>query len=487
MQQNSPNKKGFGHRACTVVLCAGKSSRMNTTRSKMLLPLLGKPMCFWMLDTALAMQTDPVVAVVSNRPDGVADAVTQRYGPRVLLARQAQPRGTGDALRSGLAVAGSRYDTVLVLYGDTPLLRTETLTELLSAPRRPGTSIAMLTTRCADPTGYGRIVRNGSGHVTRIVEDKEASREEKTIDEVNVGVYAFAGDFVRQTLPKLSPRQAGGEYYLTDLVALAVSNSGAASPIADLPADKKETAGVNDQIQLAAAHHVLRERILHGWMRKGVACPDPNHVAVDDGCVLAPDVVLEQGVQLRGRCHIAARCVIGTGCILTDCALAEGVRVEPYCVCEGVRIEKNARIGPFARIRPRTVVGQDAKIGNFVEVKNAHLRPGVKAGHLAYIGDAAVGAESNIGAGVVVCNYDGVTKHATSIGARAFIGSNSTLIAPVSVGDQTYVAAGTTVTHDVPRDSLAVGRARLCTKEKAGSALRQRLQHRAASKNAEDR
>lgn len=459
---------------------------MNTARSKMLLPLLGKPMCFWMLDTALAMQTGPVVTVVSNRPDGVADAVTRHYGSRVLLARQQQPKGTGDALRSGLAIAGSGYDTVLVLYGDTPLLRADTLTELLGSLQRPKTSIAMLTTRCADPTGYGRIVRNGSGCVTRIVEDKEASRAEKAVDEINVGVYAFAGDFVRQALPKLSPCQANGEYYLTDLVDLAASNSGGTNPIADLHVNEKETAGVNDQIQLASAHHVLRERILHGWMRRGVICPDPDHVSIDDGCMLTPDVVLEQGVQLRGRCRIAAGCVIGTGCVLKDCTLGEGVRMEPYCVCEGARIEKGACIGPFARIRPQTVVGQDAKVGNFVEVKNAQLQSGVKAGHLAYIGDAVVGRASNIGAGVVVCNYDGVTKHATTIGAGAFIGSNSTLIAPVTVGDHTYVAAGTAVTHDVPPDSLAVGRARLCTKEKAGAALRQRLQHRAASKKPED-
>ncbi|MEM7402703.1 MAG: bifunctional UDP-N-acetylglucosamine diphosphorylase/glucosamine-1-phosphate N-acetyltransferase GlmU [Myxococcota bacterium] len=462
---------------CSVVLCAGNSTRMHSAHSKMVHPLCGQPICFWVLDTALAANQGPVVAVVQRADDPVAMRVAQHYGSRVQLVYQQQPQGTGDAVRVAMQQIDSSCQQLLVLYGDTPLLRGETLQRLVAAQQQTQALVTMLTSHCDNPTGYGRIVRNEQGSVVAIVEERQANAQQKQLQEINPGVYLFAYDFLASALPRLALRESVQEYQLTDCIAAAQLQSAQhAKAVADVPVATQEILGINNRRQLAMVQEILRQRIVQHWMNQGVSCVDPQRTYIDADCVLQHDVLLEPGVMLRGCCYLHEGVHVSAGCILTDCVVEQGVCLLPYSVCDGMHAQAGARIGPFARVRPDTVVGPQARVGNFVEVKAATLRQGVKVNHLAYVGNAHVGQNSNVGAGAVVCNYDGVAKHHTHVDSQVFVGSNSTLVAPVRVGQGAYVAAGSVVTQDVAANALAIARGKQYTKQQAALALRERLQ-----------
>jgi bifunctional UDP-N-acetylglucosamine pyrophosphorylase/glucosamine-1-phosphate N-acetyltransferase len=406
-------------------------------------------MLAYALDAArAATDADPLV-VVSPATMQIREA----FAGQASFAVQDEPRGTADALRVALAGLADDVDEVLVIGGDTPFLRSETLAALLAERRARGAGLALLTTRMAEPNGYGRIVRDGDGHVTRIVEEKDATDDERAIDEVNAGVYAVETAWARRRLGDVTPSEASGELYLTELVRMSVEDG---AGVADLDAASAETAGINDRVQLAAATAVMRQRILEVHMRAGVTMVDPATTYVDATVTIAPDVTIEPGVILAGRTSIGAGTVIGAASQIVDSTIGERCRVWAS-VLEGAELEDDVQVGPFAHLRPGAHIGSRSRIGNFAEVKHSSLAEGVQQHHFSYVGDADVGAGVNVGAGTVTANYDGKRKHRTVIGKGAFIGSGSMLVAPVEIGAGAMTAAGSVVTHDVPPGKVAVG------------------------------
>jgi bifunctional UDP-N-acetylglucosamine pyrophosphorylase / glucosamine-1-phosphate N-acetyltransferase len=406
-------------------------------------------MLAYALDAArAATDADPLV-VVSPATMQIRDA----FDGQASFAVQDEPRGTADALRVALAGLADDVDEVLVIGGDTPFLRSETLAALLAERRARGAGLALLTTRMAEPNGYGRIVRDGEGRVTRIVEEKDATTDERAIDEVNAGVYAVATAWARRRLGDVSPSSASGELYLTELVRLSVEDG---TGVADLDAASGEAAGINDRVQLAAATAVMRQRILETHMRAGVTMVDPATTYVDATVTIAPDVTIEPGVILGGRTSIGAGTVIGAASQIVDSTIGERCRVWAS-VLEGAELEDDVQVGPFAHLRSGAHIGRGSRIGNFAEVKQSNLAEGVQQHHFSYVGDTDLGAGVNVGAGTVTANYDGKRKHRTVIGKGAFIGSGSMLVAPVEIGAGAMTAAGSVVTHDVPPGKVAVG------------------------------
>jgi bifunctional UDP-N-acetylglucosamine pyrophosphorylase/glucosamine-1-phosphate N-acetyltransferase len=348
---------------------------------------------------------------------------------------------------------------VLLLYADVPLLRPATVEALLAAHRRTRAAATVLTFRPADPTGYGRIIRTqkGRGRLRAIVEERDATATQRRVREVNSGIYCFEPSWLWPILDRLAPDNDQGEYYLTDVIG-HLGRQG--RRVETLPiADPVEVAGVNDRRQLAALEQVARSRILERLMLDGVTIHDPASTYVDADVTVGRDSTLYPGTRLEGRTEIGEGCVIGTGCQLRDMILGDRVTLRPYCVAEGSRIEPDTTLGPFARLRAGTLVESGAEVGNFIELKKATIGRGAKAHHVGYIGDATVGPAANIGAGTVTVNYDGVRKHQTRIGARAFVGTNTSLVAPLTIGDDAFVAAGSVITRDVPPGALALERA----------------------------
>ncbi len=441
---------------------------MKSALPKVLHPLLGAPMLHHVVRGALEAGIDEVVVVVGHGAERVEASLAAAFGPRVKTALQAVRRGTGDAAARGLEAVSPGAGVAVVLYGDTPLLLAEDVAALLEAGRA-GAPLAMLTTTIDEPRGYGRILRDTAGAVVGVREEKDCSPEERAIREVNPGVYAFELGFLREALPALKPNNQQGEYYLTDAVALAAARGRVASRAADL----RTLLGVNDRSQLAEAERILLARLLDGWRKKGVTVRDGARI--EAGVELGADVTVEAGAVLRGATRVGAGAHVDVGCVLTDAQIEEGAVLKPYSVVTQSKVGRGAQIGPFAHLRPGSAVGDEAHVGNFVETKNTTLGRGAKANHLAYLGDGDVGEGANIGAGTIFCNYDGFKKHRTTIGARAFIGSDSQLVAPVRVGEGAYVGTGTTVTEDVPDDALAIGRARQQNKAGYAAKLRDRL------------
>jgi bifunctional UDP-N-acetylglucosamine pyrophosphorylase/glucosamine-1-phosphate N-acetyltransferase len=454
-------------RSVALILAAGEGTRMKSALPKVLHPLLGAPMLHHVVRCALEAGVDQAVVVVGHGAERVEASLAAAFGPRVTTALQPVRRGTGDAAARGLEAAGAGSGTAVVLYGDTPLLLTEDVAALLAAGR--DAPLAMLTTRLAEPRGYGRILRDAGGAVVGVREEKDCSPEERAITEVNPGVYAFDLDFLREALPALKPNNQQGEYYLTDTVALAAARG----RIASREADQSALLGVNDRTQLAEAERILLARLCERWRKAGVTIRDG--VRLDATVELEPDVTLEAGAVLRGATRVGAGAHVDVGCVLTDAEIGPGALLKPYSVVTQSKVGKGAQIGPFAHLRPGSAIGEEAHVGNFVETKNTTLGRGAKANHLAYLGDGDVGEGANVGAGTIFCNYDGFRKHRTTIGAGAFIGSDSQLVAPVTVGEGAYVGTGTTVTEDVPADALAIGRARQQNKAGYASRLRARL------------
>lgn len=439
-----------------VVLAAGAGTRMKSAKQKTLHEIGGRSLLSHALHAAAGINPQHIVAVVGHQRDQVSPAVdvaAAELDREVLQAVQAEQNGTGHAVQCGLQPIPDFEGTVIVTNGDVPLLTAETLRSLLDAHTTSPTAVTVLTMRLADPTGYGRIVRDADGEVTAIVEQKDASEEERALDEVNSGVFAFDAVILRDALTRLDSNNAQGELYLTDVLGIA---RGAGHPVrAHVAADPRELAGVNDRVQLAEAGRELNRRTVEAAMRGGATVVDPDSTFIGVNVTVGRDVTIHPGTQLWGATSIGDDAVIGPDTTLTDMTVGRGASV---IRTHGERsaIGENATVGPFTYIRPGTVLGEGGKLGGFVEAKNARIGRGSKVPHLTYIGDATVGEESNIGASSVFVNYDGVTKHHTTIGSHVRTGSDTMFIAPVTVGDGAYSGAGTVIREDVPPGALAV-------------------------------
>ncbi len=437
-----------------LILAAGKGTRMRSDLAKVLHPLLGRPLLWYPLEACRKAGVERLVVVVGHQ----AEAVRRAAGaPDVAFALQAEQNGTGHAVLCARQSLADYRGTALILCGDVPLIRPETLRRLVEAHRSAGALVTVLTMELPDPTGYGRIVRDGDGRLVRIVEEADASDEERAICEVNSGTYAVELPWLWGVLERLRPDNRQAEIYLTDAVEAAVGEDRA---LALQVADPAEVMGVNSRVHLAQAAAVLRDRINRAWMEAGVTLEDPASTWIEPGVELEPDVTIGPGVRLTGRTRVASGARIDTGCVLADTVVGPGCHLKPYCVATEARLEAGAQAGPFAHLRPGAVVGPEARVGNFVEMKKAVLGRGSKANHLTYLGDATVGEGVNIGAGTITCNYDGKNKHPTVIRDGAFIGSNTSLVAPVTVGAGATVGAGSTITKDVPDNALGVARGR---------------------------
>lgn len=432
-----------------VVLAAGEGKRMRSRQPKVLHALCGRPLLGYALRSARALADRIVVVVPPDSP-----AVAAAAGPDVQVVEQRERLGTGHAVLQARGACGE--DTILVLPGDVPLLSLETLERLVHHHRATRAAVTVLTAVVTDPAGYGRVLRQG-GRVKRIVEDRDATDDEKRITEINTSVYCFAASPLWSALEELRPDNDQGEYYLTDVVGILARRGGRVEAVT--VAEPTEALGVNDRRQLAALAAIQRRRILDRLMADGVTIIDPATTYVDDTVIVGPDTVLYPGVVLEQSTAIGAESIVGTGCQVRGCRLGDRVRLKPYCVLTDSEVDDGAELGPFCHLRPGARIGAAAQIGNFVEVKQSRIGRGSKAHHLAYIGDATVGERVNIGAGAITCNYDGVAKHPTVIGDGAFVGTNSSLVAPLTIGEGAHIGAGSVITKDVPPGALAVERA----------------------------
>ncbi|WP_189050325.1 bifunctional UDP-N-acetylglucosamine diphosphorylase/glucosamine-1-phosphate N-acetyltransferase GlmU [Aliidongia dinghuensis] len=444
------------NRLAVVVLAAGKGTRMKSALPKVMHEIAGRPMLRHVLDTCAGLDPDRMVVVAGpDMPSVEAAAVPHA------IAHQLEQRGTGHAVGCARAALGEApFDAVLVVYGDTPLITVETLARMVEERERTGAAVVVLGMRVAPPNAYGRLVLDGSGDLDAIVEAVEASPGILALDLCNSGVMVIDGAALFGLVDRVRDDNSKGEFYLTDIVGIA-RGDGRRARVVEAPAD--ELVGVNSRADLAAAEAILQQRLRAAAMANGATLVDPASVFLAADTVLGRDVVI--GPQV----------VFGPGVTVGD-----RVQIKPFCHIEGARIGAGAIIGPFARLRPGTVLADDVHIGNFVELKNAEMGPGAKANHLTYLGDATIGGGSNIGAGTITVNYDGFGKYRTEIGARAFIGSNSSLVAPIKIGDGAMTAAGSVVTHDVEADAIAIGRARQVDKPGRAAEFRalQRAKHK---------
>jgi bifunctional UDP-N-acetylglucosamine pyrophosphorylase/glucosamine-1-phosphate N-acetyltransferase len=443
-----------------VVLAAGQGKRMNSSLPKVLHPLAGKPLVRHVIDTARALNPRRIVLVYGHGGEAVREALA---APDLSFARQEPQRGTGHAVMQALpALAGQDDDALtLVLYGDVPLTRSASLARLIEAAH--GGALAILTVTLDDATGYGRIVRSQAGDIARIVEHKDADSATRAIREVNTGIMAIPGRRLAGWLGRLSDDNAQGEYYLTDIVAMAV---GEGVPVkAAQPAAVWETLGVNNKVQLAELERVHQRNIALGLLETGVTLADPARIDVRGLLSAGRDVAIDVGCVFEGDVVLGNEVSIGPNCVLRNVRVRAGTRIEAFSHLEDAEVGAHCRIGPFARLRPGAQLGEHVHIGNFVEVKKSVFGAGSKANHLAYVGDSEVGAKVNIGAGTITCNYDGANKSKTVIGDGAFIGSDTTLVAPVTIGPGAYIGAGSTITREAPADKLTLSRAKQTTVE----------------------
>ncbi|MEU9831396.1 bifunctional UDP-N-acetylglucosamine diphosphorylase/glucosamine-1-phosphate N-acetyltransferase GlmU [Streptosporangium sp. NPDC048047] len=442
--------------AAVIVLAAGEGTRMKSKTPKILHELCGRALVDHMLAAARGLEPERLIVVIGHERERVREHLA-RTGPDTQAVVQPEQRGTGNAVRVVLETTGTVDGTVLVTYGDTPLLRTETLAALLERHDRDGNAVTVLTAEVPDPRGYGRIVRDGTGAVLSIVEEKDATPEQRLIREMNSGVYAFDGRLLADAVKRVSTANAQGEEYLTDVLSILREDGHRVG--AHIAADHVEVEGVNDRVQLASARKVLNTRLLEGHMRAGVTVIDPATTWVDVDVTLEPDAVIHPGTQLHGRTAVAEGAEIGPGVTLTDTVVGEGAVVR-NAVCVEAEIGPAAQVGPYAYLRPGTVLGRGAKAGTYVEMKNAQVGEGAKVPHLTYAGDAVIGAGANIGASTIFVNYDGVNKHRSVVGDHAFVGCDTMLVAPVNIGDGAYTAAGSVIDGDVPPGAIGVARAR---------------------------
>lgn len=438
-----------------ITLAAGQGTRMRSTLPKVLHRLAGKPMVCHVLDTARELEAQQLHVVVGHDAERVREALAEYP---LHFALQAEQKGTGHAVAQALDGLGD--GKVLILYGDVPLIRRETLAALLAEVS--ASRMALLSVMLDDPTGYGRIVRDGNGEAVAIVEQKDATASELAIRECNTGIMAMTAAQLRRWLPQLSANNAQGEYYLTDVIAMAAAE-GVAIATAQ-PAEPLEVEGVNNRLQLARLERAYQARIADELMLQGVALYDPSRIDVRGRLDCGHDVEIDVGCVFEGEVELGEGVRIGAHCVIRNSRIGAGTVIEPHSVIDTAVVAGHNHIGPFARLRPGTRLAAGVKIGNFVETKNVELGEGSKINHLSYVGDARLGRDVNVGAGTITCNYDGANKHLTEIGDGAFIGSNTALVAPVSVGRGATIGAGSTISKDVPDDALGVSRARQLNK-----------------------
>jgi bifunctional UDP-N-acetylglucosamine pyrophosphorylase/glucosamine-1-phosphate N-acetyltransferase len=440
-----------------VVLAAGEGKRMKSELAKVLHAICGRSLLGHVLAAADPLGAGTTAVVVGHGRSQVVSHLTD-IGSAAVPVVQDQQDGTGHAARLALDALGEDANgTVVVLPGDTPLLTTDTLRRLVARHDEIGAAATVLTADLADPTGYGRVVRDPDGQVLAVVEERDADVITRQLTEINTSVYAFDTDHLRAALGKITTDNAQSELYLTDVIGVLVSAGEVVSSVA--ASDVIETLGVNDRVQLATVRRAMRDRLVEGWMRVGVTIVDPQTTWMGVRVTLEPDVTIHQNTQLHGATHIARMASIGPDCTLRDTTVGEGATVIKS-QCTGATIGRDASVGPFAYLRPGTVLGAGTKAGAYVELKNAVVGDDSKVPHLSYVGDAEIGERSNIGAATVFVNYDGADKHPTKVGDDVRIGSDTMLVAPVTIGDGAYTAAGSVITNDVPPGAMGVGRAR---------------------------
>jgi bifunctional UDP-N-acetylglucosamine pyrophosphorylase/glucosamine-1-phosphate N-acetyltransferase len=443
-----------------VILAAGMGTRMKSARPKVLHEAGGLPIVEHVVQSAAAMAPAERIVVVTGHGASEVEACLASYG--TAFVRQTEQKGTGHALMVAADSVIAKDGLLVVLYGDCPLLSADTIGRLLERHSATGAAATVITTLLDDPTGYGRMLLDAEGNCLAIVEQKAATPEQLRVNEINSGIYCFDAALLWKHLGEIVPNAASGEIYLTDMIEILRRHGHRVKTLR--VADPAEILGINTRVELAQADRYFRERKVRQLMLDGVTVERPETVTVDKFVEIGPDSVVEAFAQIRGRSRLGSNCRVGAGSILRDVAIADGVELHPYCIISDCTVETGAHIGPFARLRMRATVKAGAHIGNFVELKQTVLGGGSKAMHLAYLGDSTIGDGANIGAGTITCNYDGQKKHATTIGAGAFIGSNSTLVAPVEVGAEGYVAAGSVITENVPAGTLALGRSRQVVK-----------------------
>ena len=437
-----------------VILAAGKGTRMHSDLPKVLHPLAGKPLVSHVIGTAQEMGANKVCVVYGFGGDAVPKTLADENLTFVL---QAEQLGTGHAVQQALPHLG-KDGVILVLYGDVPLTRADTLKPLITAAQSG--NLGLLTVVLQNPTGYGRIVRE-QGRVVRIVEHKDATEAERDIREVNTGILAAPTGKLIDWLGKLKNHNVQGEYYLTDIIAMAVADD--IDVLASHPGDEWEVLGVNSKAQLAELERIHQRNLAQALMDNGVTLIDPARIDVRGNLVCGRDVSIDVGSVFEGRVEIGDNVMIGPYCVLKDVSVAAGTRIEAFSHLVGADIGEESKIGPFSRLRPGAKLARDVHVGNFVEIKNSVVKEGAKMNHLSYIGDAEVGAKTNVGAGTITCNYDGANKHKTVIGDNAFIGSNTALVAPVTVGDNATIGAGSVIAKDAPAGKLSLSRSKQMT------------------------
>jgi bifunctional UDP-N-acetylglucosamine pyrophosphorylase / glucosamine-1-phosphate N-acetyltransferase len=444
-----------------VILAAGLGTRMKSKHAKVLHRAGGLTLIEHVVQAASEITSAANITVVIGHQ---AEQVRKQLASTgVRFVEQLEQKGTGHALMACRAALESQKGLVVVLYGDCPLLSADTLRELVDRQAASDSAATLITTRLEDPTGYGRILFGKPGEVAAIVEQKAATTEQLAIQLINPGIYCFRAELLWKHIGEIRPDNPAHEYYLTDMVEI-LNKAGHTVAGFEVP-DAAELLGINTRVELAAADKVFRDRKVRELMLDGVTIERPDTVTIDGLVFIGEDSIVEPFARILGRSRIGADCKIGAGSIIENSEVGDGVQVLPFSHIADSRIEAGAQVGPFARLRSGNRVGAGAHIGNFVELKNTQLGAAAKANHLAYLGDSEIGEQTNIGAGTITCNYDGVKKHRTRIGKKAFVGSNSTLVAPIEIGDGSYIGGGSVITKPVPADALALGRAQQVVKE----------------------
>ncbi|HCZ1103011.1 TPA: bifunctional UDP-N-acetylglucosamine diphosphorylase/glucosamine-1-phosphate N-acetyltransferase GlmU [Staphylococcus aureus] len=441
-----------------IILAAGKGTRMKSKKYKVLHEVAGKPMVEHVLESVKGSGVDQVVTIVGHG----AESVKGHLGKRSLYSFQEEQLGTAHAVQMAKSHLEDKEGTTIVVCGDTPLITKETLETLIAHHEDANAQATVLSASIQQPYGYGRIVRNASGRLERIVEEKDATQAEKDINEISSGIFAFNNKTLFEKLTQVKNDNAQGEYYLPDVLSLILNDGGIVEVYRTN--DVEEIMGVNDRVMLSQAEKAMQRRTNHYHMLNGVTIIDPDSTFIGSDVTIGSDTVIEPGVRINGRTKIGEDVVIGQYSEINNSTIENGACIQ-QSVVNDASVGANTKVGPFAQLRPGAQLGSDVKVGNFVEIKKADLKDGAKVSHLSYIGDAVIGERTNIGCGTITVNYDGENKFKTIVGKDSFVGCNVNLVAPVTIGDDVLVAAGSTITDDVPNDSLAVARARQTTKE----------------------
>ena len=453
-----------------VVLAAGKGTRFKSDLPKVLHKLLGKPMLWYVVRSAKEAGADEVVVVVGHKRELVEEFLRREF-PEVKVAVQEEQLGTGHAVKCAASFLKGYSGKVVVLNGDTPLVRSEDIKRLAETPG----DMVVLTAKAPDPTGYGRVVRDG-GEVLYIVEEKDATPEEKRIDEVNTGIYAFEPEKLLEALEEIDNDNAQGEYYLPDVLKVFKRKGYSVVPVETF--DFSSVMGVNNRYELSVAEKFLRDRIVKELQLSGVTVHNPDSVYIEPEVKVGRDTEICGPVYLRGKTEIGEGCFIGAFTDIEDSKIEDGVTVESHCWMREALLKSGSSAGPFAKLRPGTVLEEGARVGTFVETKKAYLERGAKANHLTYLGDCRIGENTNIGAGTITCNYDGFNKWFTEVGKNVFVGSNTLFVAPVKVGDNSITAAGSVITKDVPENTLAIARAKQVNYAGKAETVKEKLKKR---------